>query len=288
MKPHRHSSTCLVLTLVGLALALPASAETASVGELASQTHIHGLAVDRQDPSYLLVATHHGLYRAGPDGSAELVSVVQDFMGFNPHPREPGMLFASGHPAGGGNLGVIASSDGGRTWRQVSPGMNGPVDFHQMTVSPADPETLYGVHRVLQVSRAGGKTWTMAGPMPERLIDLAASARDADTLYAAGESGLSVSLDGGLTWKPLIEAAPVTMAETTADGAVYAFVYGRGLVRAQEGVFNFETLGGDWGERFILHLAVDPTDSSRLYAATGESEVLASTDGGKSWGPFGK
>jgi photosystem II stability/assembly factor-like uncharacterized protein len=282
------TATRLVAAAVIITLSIPAAAETTSVSGLASHTHIHGLAVDRQDPSHLFIATHHGLYRAGPDGSAELVSVVQDLMGFNPHPSEPGMLFASGHPPGGGNLGVIASSDGGKTWTEISPGLNGPVDFHQMTGSPADPKTIFGAHGVLQVSRDGGKTWAMAGPLPERLIDLAASAKNADTLYAAKESGLSVSLDGGLTWKPLIEGAPVTMVETTADGTVFAFVFGRGLVKAREGVFNFATVSGDWGERYILHFAADPTDANRVYAATGDSEVLASTDGGKSWAPFGE
>jgi photosystem II stability/assembly factor-like uncharacterized protein len=275
----------LKMPAIAVALALAGGVYPANAAEtvdgLASQTHIHGLAVDRQDPSQLFIAT---------DGVTELISIVQDFMGFNAHPDEPGVLFASGHPAGGGNLGVIVSADGGRIWTEISPGLNGPVDFHQMTVSHADPDTIYGAFGALQVSRDGGKTWAMAGPVPERLIDLAASAKDPETLYAAKESGLSVSLDSGLTWKPLIEDAPVTMVETSADGTVYAFVFGRGLVSAKEGAFNFATLGGSgvWGEQYILHLAVDPTDARRLYAATGESEVLASGDGGATWAPLGQ
>lgn len=278
--------TPLILMATLAALGPAQAADT--VGDLASHTHIHGLAVDRQDPSHLFIATHHGLYRAGPDGTTQLISVVQDFMGFNPHPSDPGMLFASGHPAGGGNLGVMVSSDGGRTWTEIAPGLNGPVDFHQMTVSPADPDTIYGTYGMLQVSHDAGKTWAIAGPPPEGLIDLAASAKGPEILYAAKESGLSVSLDGGLSWKPLIEDAPVTMVETTADGTIYAFVYGKGLVKAKEGAFNFAALGSDWGERYILHLAVDPTDAERLYAATGESEVLASGDGGATWSRFGE
>src|SRR5829696_6554043 len=57
------------------------AADTFNVSELARHTHIHGLAVDRNDPAHLLIATHHGLFRANPDGKAERVSVVQDFMG---------------------------------------------------------------------------------------------------------------------------------------------------------------------------------------------------------------
>ena len=62
-----------------------------------------------------------------------------------------------------------------------------------MTVSLADPGTIYGAYGNLQVSRDAGKTWAEVGPAPEKLIDLAASARDADTLYAATELGLFVT-----------------------------------------------------------------------------------------------
>ncbi len=257
------------------------------VSELPSKTHIHGLAVDRQDPSHLLIATHHGLFRAGPDGNAQRISEVQDFMGFNPHPSDASTLYASGHPARGGNLGFIASNDQGRTWKQISPGVNGPVDFHQMTVSPADPKTIYGAYQGLQRSRDGGKTWTLVGPAPEKLIDLAASARGADALYAASEHGLFASADGGKTWKPILEGAAVTLVEVAPDGALYAFVVGRGLVRSAEDPLSFTTLSNDFGGGYLLHLAVDPTNPSRLFAATGRGRVVTSTDQGRTWTTFG-
>ena len=272
-----------------LALAFVAGpAAAAPVSGLRAHTHVHGLAVDRSDPAYLFIATHHGLYRAGPDGEAELVSIVQDLMGFSPHPSDANTLYASGHPAGGGNLGLIASSDGGRTWTEVSPGANGPVDFHQMTVSLADPATIYGTYGDLQMSRDGGNTWTVVAPAPDRLIDLAASSKDAGIVYAATERGLFLSLDAGKTWKPLIETAPVTVVEVTAEGTIYAFLYGEGLASAKEGVFNWSTVSGDWGQDYILNLAVDPTDSERMFAATCKGEVLASVDGGKTWAAFGE
>jgi hypothetical protein len=127
-----------VLAVAVTAFAIHTAAETVAVSDLSTLTPIHGLAVDRRDPSRLLIATHHGLFRIGADGKAERLSPVQDFMGFTPHPSNPSRLYAGGHPAQGGNLGFIASDDQGRIWSQASPGANGPVDFHQMTVSPAD------------------------------------------------------------------------------------------------------------------------------------------------------
>jgi photosystem II stability/assembly factor-like uncharacterized protein len=275
--------------LPALFLAAPtgdlAAAETNSVSDLPAQTHIHGLAVDLGDPSYVFIATHHGLYRAGPDGNAVLVSEVQDFMGFNPHPTDPSRLFASGHPAGGGNLGFIASADGGKSWSQISPGLDGPVDFHQMTVSPADPNRIYGAYGNLQVSIDGGKSWTSAGRAPEKLIDLAASAVNPDIVYAATGTGLSVSQDGGKSWKEILAGPPVTLVEATPAG-IFAFVVGKGLMRATEGAFNWTTLSEDWGEEYLLHLAVDPSEPTRLYAANGHSQMLKSSDGGKTWSAY--
>ena len=265
----------------------PAKAQSLHISELASHTHVHGLAVDRLDPEYLLIATHHGLFRAGPEGNAERVSVLQDLMGFNPHPRDSSTLYASGHPAQGGNLGFIASSDGGKTWRQISPGVDGPVDFHQMTVSPADPQTIYGAYDGLQASYDGGKRWAVIGPVPDRLIDLAASAKNSRTLYAGTEGGLLVSRDGGVTWEALLQGAPVSMVEVAPGGKLYAFMLGRGLLASAEDPLEFQTVSGEWGNVFLLHLTVDPGNPDQLFAATQSGLVLASADGGKTWQPFG-
>ena len=170
----------LVIMTAGTFLATRSHSEASTtVQALAEHTHFHGIAVDPSDPARIYLATHHGLYAVAPDGSATRLSLVQDFMGFTPHPVDPSMLYASGHPAGGGNLGFIASEDGGRSWSQLAEGVDGPVDFHQMDVSPADPKTIYGAYAgQLQVSRDGGQTWEVVGPAPEGLIDLAASSRD--------------------------------------------------------------------------------------------------------------
>lgn len=284
---------CLVAgaaVLAGTAFAVNTftTAASVSLSDLRASTHIHGLAVSRADPSKLLIATHHGLYLATADGAAELVSEVQDFMGFNAHPENPDVLYASGHPATGGNLGFIASNDRGQTWTQVSAGVNGPVDFHQMTVSPVDPSRIYGVYGAIQMSSDGGQTWSIAGAAPDGLIDIAASSESADKLFAATETGLIVSSDAAKTWTSAIEGAPVTMVEGGPDGAVYAFVLGEGLMRSErEEPLAFESVSDAFGQGYLLHLAIDPTDPSRLFAATGEGEFLQSSDKGETWTGMG-
>lgn len=280
------NAICAIAT--GFIASIPiaaASAEPLKLTDVLEATHVHGLAVDADDSNRLLIAAHHGLFALDlASGMAEPISETRDdFMGFTLHPTDP-VLYASGHPAAGGNLGIIVSKDGGRTWTSLSPGLNGPVDFHQMDVSRADPKIIYGAHGGLQVSRDGGTTWERVGPLPEGLIDFAASAASADTLYAGTETGIMVSRDGGRSWQPSDPTGqPVTMVHVSAGGIVHAFALEGNLLTAREETLQWRRVGAAPADAIILHLAVDPADPSRLYAATYQGDLLASEDGGKSW-----
>ena len=132
----------------------------------------------------------------------------------------------------------------------------------------------------------------MIGPSPEGLIDLALSAHDPNTLYAATQRGLLTSTDGGRTWREAYSiASAATMVEVAAAGEVYAFVAGTGLVRASEPELSWTTLRSDFGNAVLLHLTADPTTPTTLYAATFDpqqktQELLRSGDGGATWSPL--
>lgn len=261
---------------------------------LAKQTHFHGIAVDAKDTSRIYLATHHGLFMVGQDGKATQLSQTRDdFMGFTAHPSDPLVLFASGHPESGGNLGFILSTDGGRTWAKLASGLGGPVDFHQMDVSKADPKVIYGVYGDVQRSADGGKTWSKIGAAPEGLIGLAASSRDANTLFAATQKGLLKSADAGKSWQVAhVVSKPATMVYVARTGDAYAFMVGTGLLRAKDESPNWEIVSGGFGEDVILHFAADPKDAQRLYAVahntkTRAQTVVASRDGGASWAKLG-
>lgn len=285
-RPHLFAVLSAVLAL---GTALPASAEGISVAELAAKTHIHGLSFDRADPSSVLVATHHGLMKADSGGKVTPVSESRDdFMGFAPHPTDATVMFASGHPATGGNLGFIKSTDSGKSWVQVAPGVDGPVDFHQMAVSPSNPDVLYGSYGSIQTSRDGGKSWAIAGDGPAKLIDLAVSPANPDTLYAATEGGLLVSRDAAKTWQPLMADAPVTTIEIGSDDTILAFVPGRGLLKGHESSPSFEKIAdGPDPAGYILHLTGDPQSPQRLVAVTGTRAIVVSGDSGATWKVLG-
>ncbi|HEY0834060.1 MAG TPA: hypothetical protein VGE72_09155 [Azospirillum sp.] len=284
------SMKSILKTLAGALLAAglagaPAVAETVRLSQV---SHLHGIAVDPADPSRLYLASHHGVFLTNPDGTATRVSDNRhDYMGFTPNPRQPGAFYASGHPEKGGNLGVIVSNDGARTWTLLSKGVNGPVDFHSMDVSPADPDVLYGHYGSVQVSRDGGKSWAVAGKPSAEMFDLAASATDANTVFAGTRNGLMVSRDAGKTWQAAyMVQRPVSMVATGKDGTAYAFQIGTGLLKTREPSLAWQPVARDFGDAVLIHLAIDPTNADRLYAVTDKSAILKSVDGGKSWAPF--
>lgn len=277
-----------VFAAVVVAATPSASQDAVPIAAFVGQTHVHGLAFDPGDPAYLFIATHHGLYRSGPDGMAVPLSIVQDFMGFTTHPADPTILFASGHPAGGGNLGFLVSTDGGRTWVQRSLGVGGPVDFHQMAISPVDPNVIYGAYGQVQVSMDAGMTWRITGPLPPQMVDLAASAVSAQTLFAATQSGLYVSTNAGANWRLVIPSVPVSLVEVAPDGSMYAFVLGQGLLRAADEQSDFVAIGSSWVEPYLFHLTVDPADPSHFVAATASGRIVQSRDRGLTWAAYGQ
>jgi photosystem II stability/assembly factor-like uncharacterized protein len=281
----------IIIVLITLALTVGSAqaADSFPLAELPQKAgHIHGIAVKPDDSSQLYVATHHGLYTVSMDGKVTAVSEANhDFMGFAVHPTESNILYGSGHPAGGGNLGFIGSTDSGKTWRQISPGVKGPVDFHSMTVSTADPKVIYGMHGGLQVSRDGGQTWELVGPLPNKVIDLAASGTAVDILYAGTAEGLLVSRDGGKSWQSAFPTKnPAPLVEVDKNGTVYAFIVGVGLLKQQEN--KWTRLSNDFGQGYLLHLTVDPNNLERLYAVSSDGALLTSLDGGQQWQAFGR
>lgn len=270
------------------------SASGTTVSELIKNSDFHGIAVDPNDPSRIYLATHHGLFVVSPDGKAERLSdTIADFMGFTPHPDDPAIFYASGHPASGGNLGFIVSTDGGKSWEKLADGVGGPVDFHQMDVSKADPNIVFGNSRDLQHSKDGGLTWSMVGPAPEGTMDIAASARNADTVYAATQRGIVSSTDGGRSWTAAhLLRRTTTMIDAASDGRLYAFQVETGLIRTSEPGLNWQVVSNDFGGDYILHFAVDPSDVQNMYAVTFSSQtrglaIIRSSDGGVSWRPLG-
>lgn len=250
-------------------------------------SHVHGIQFDRGTPGRVFIATHEGLFAADAGNTARRISDHDhDMMGFVADPADPKVMLASGHPAQGGNLGVLRSEDGGRSWKRIADGVKGPVDFHAMTVSPSDARRVYGLYGSIQMSTDGGRTWEIRGaPKDVRVHDIAASGRNPDHLYAATDRGIMISRDGGKTWAPAdIRMRPASMVQVTEDGRVYGYVVGVGLVAAPDGSPAWKVVGASFPDNVaLLHLAADPANTDHLVAADTNGDLLASADGGVTW-----
>jgi hypothetical protein len=324
MKKYRYSLFFLVLAWLGLAACGPVATplatgtptgtrEPAATGKPAGEidllpvdsithqfpgNHLHGLGYDAVNDR-LLLATHYGLFVLSEGGLYQLGASRDDFMGFSIHPYDPAIMYSSGHPQSGGNLGVMRSDDGGRTWRQLLRGLGSEtVDFHSMSISAADPDRLYGAFQGrLYVTRDGGQTWQAAtaeglpwqGGLCWGVPCLATGSDDADNVYASTTAGLFRSQDGGESWA-LLTAVTGGVAGLAVDPRhpqrLLAFTQRDGVALSEDGGQSWQSRHNGFqltGNEYVFGFAFHPADDQVLFAATTGGQIYRSQDGGASW-----
>ncbi|MAZ40869.1 hypothetical protein CL654_02030 [bacterium] len=164
--------------------------------------HIHSIEVTINNPDELYIATHDGLFRL-MNGEVGLIGTDgSDFMGFAAHPTNQNILYSSGHNENtGGNLGLRISNDRGDSWSKLSNGIDGPVDFHSLGISSANPNILYGWHdKSVQVSSDGGATWGIGSNAIPTVFSFNPDPRDENKVTALTWQGVMKSEDRGITW----------------------------------------------------------------------------------------
>lgn len=264
--------------------------DTAHTTPVSGFSHAHGMATHPSEVGVVYIAAHDGLYELR--GDAELFRVGNsrdDLMGFTAHPTEAGVFFSSGHPAAGGNIGFQKSTDGGRSWQRISPGLGGPVDFHAMTVSPANPNIVYGFFAgKLERSEDGGQTWEYAGGVVHP-ISLTAHPLREDVLYAATQNGVQVSENSGDSWKslsPELDGGAVSVIAFHPKDESYALVFSErlgGLGRSTDGGVSWQRVAEDFGGGAVLYLAFSSVEPEGVYALTSAGMLYKSVDRGNTW-----
>lgn len=138
----------------------------------------------------------------------------EDFQGIgrvtqvDTHPTDSNTLIAG---ASGG--GVWRTDNGGSTW-QARMELEPTLTIGAVAIAPSNPKVIYaasgedgggwnpawsgvGIYR----SSDGGRHWTLTTTVPStRFSAIVVDPTDADTIYAAGNSGLHKSVNGGATW----------------------------------------------------------------------------------------
>jgi photosystem II stability/assembly factor-like uncharacterized protein len=249
--------------------------------------YIGSLSVNPRDGS-VLMGTNTGLFEI-PKQGGEPGKVTGDLYTRNGEGKVsetlvaeftgPDEVIASGHPTGDSTLppalGLIRSSDAGRSWDSVSE--LGTSDFHALSQSgDVLVAPLYGQAQIL-LSRDGGKTFEPR-VAPMALVGLAVDPRDPERWVAASESGIFVSEDEGRTWRQRDPTPNVRLAWKDS-GELNRVDPGGPVKVSTDGGKTWQDRGSTGGEPQAL--AVD--DAGALYVATLDGKVQKSEDGGKTW-----
>lgn len=237
--------------------------------------HIHGLAV-QDDGDTVLLATHAGLYDMSAD-PIEVISPSIDLMGFTTTGRTD-RFYASGHPGDGVQLpnpvGLIESTDGGRSWQPVS--RQGQSDFHSLAYTTAGVVGFDGTIRTTK----DGQSWSTPNT-GTRPADLSGTA-EGQTVLATTEEGLKRSTDGGTTWSkvpntPLLYATDFASAQSVAgispDGAVYT---------SDDAGLTWHRAGTIDNEAHAMAATTRDDRQLQIWIAT-EQAILHSTDDGRTF-----
>ncbi|HLU74719.1 F510_1955 family glycosylhydrolase [Streptomyces sp. NPDC059515] len=269
------------LAATGLLLAAcstPATDQHAAVPDPGTG-HLHGLGVDPADGA-VYAAGHHGVFRLGGGTAVRVADRYQDTMGFTV--TGPSTFLASGHPAPADpdarspHLGLIRSTDAGRTWRTLS--AEGEADFHALQQAG---DTLYGFDSQsakVWASTDGGRTWDIRAGLP--LLDLAAHADSPATVWAATGKGLVHSTDGARSFRA-VPGAPALVAVDEPESGLLVALAADGRVVTSRG-------GQTWTEQGRLPTGGEPTVLTaatvrHLLAADSTDTIYQSTDGGRTW-----
>lgn len=208
------------------------------------------------------------LFRRESGGAWKAVRGGATYAVIGVDPRRPEIVYGSLVDNSGNSVGLWKSYDGGLTWFALGFPEGELIDVFK--IDPRSPDTLYAYAGSqtgpptcpLSKSTDGGKTWACLLTTPYTgfsffdTSDLLIDPADTSKLYLVSSSGqLYISRNGGAAWKPSA----------------------LGLIPGQE----------------VTILALDPSDSRRLYAAVGcpdevdvvpcAASVLVSNDSAGSW-----
>lgn len=230
-----------------------------SVSENANYGHVHALLLNPQDNS-LLLGTHEGLFKSTNQGKTfQKVSVkgevkAMDFMNFA-YDQNNKIIYAGGH-----DLGVIKSSDGGMTWTKTDSGITG-TDIHALTINPLDTNRLYAfsVGNGVFGTKDGAKSWNRIDDGPTN-----------PSVRAFGYMATPSGMDRGMRTD-----------KTTNIGYLWAGT-GGGLYSSFACFCGWTKTQGISDNATIYTLAPDPLNRSSMLAGTKDG-IFKTTDEGKTF-----
>jgi uncharacterized repeat protein (TIGR01451 family) len=136
------------------------------------------------------------------------------------------------------------------------------------------------------INSAGSWTASDSGLIAATVNDLKFHPSNSSFIYAATETGVYKTLDGGVSWTALSgqTALPVNRValDPTDANVIYAATNG-GVYKSTDGGNNFSAMNNGLGAISVRTIIVDPVTPTTLYVTTGFSSYFRSIDGGTNW-----
>ncbi|HNQ78147.1 MAG TPA: hypothetical protein PK747_05410 [Acidobacteriota bacterium] len=238
------------------------------------------------NPNILYVATSIGIFKTEDGGDSYISCDLRDMCitCLTIDPQNINVIFA-----GTKENGLFKSSDGGNIWTSVNHGINS-TQINCITVDPINNKKIYActAPATIYESIDGGMTWIELSSIinPSRLV---INPIETNILYIlAGEYGLSPykSIDGGLTWSYIEVGWPFVstlIVSSDAPARIYAGTP-NGICTSIDSGNHWECKGDMFpNNRDVASFALDPHNTSVLYAGTSGGGIFKSADGGDSW-----
>jgi len=269
--------------LRGLAALLLAVAVPAHAAPLLFHEHGHGLAFSA-DGRALFAPSQAGLaiYRDGAWSDASVASDGAPIEAFSGFAVTESAVYSSGyserHAAGRKPVGLLASRDGGATWRAVA--LAGEADFRLLAAS-YHSNAIYVLNTRPNSAMPDpglymtpdGRTWRRAAlrGLKGEIHGLSAHPRQPGTVAVATGNGLFLSRDEGQNFVALDVREPVTAVafDLHGDRIRYAHTLANeiidvGLANRKRRVLRLPPLKGD----YVTCLAQNPRDEGVFAFAT--------------------
>ncbi|HET89561.1 MAG TPA: hypothetical protein ENN99_02315 [Chloroflexi bacterium] len=228
---------------------------------------------------------------AGLPRSSETSSYTNGILTLALDPDDPARLYA-------GTVfdGAFVTTDGGEAWTPISEGLpylSYPDWFREVSSLAIDPH--HG-NRVAAI--AGGKyhVWDDINGWEKVSDDTLSSEShlyfhpaDPAILYCPNRlHGFSKSADGGVNWEHFRAGIFDVAFHTLFPDTLYGVH--RGDFNEIGGVYKSDDQGETWSEAYpgvmaqaVQSVVVDPQDSDRMYAGTGNGHFFRTQDGGITW-----
>jgi hypothetical protein len=208
---------------------------------------IHGVGLFNTADGTLYLATNNGLYSKHQNSTwVQVGNDKSDITGFVINPKKNGVMYSSGYPPTGGNLGFRMSTDSGNTWMAISSvtgkssvktvslltGIN-PIAFNSIAISPVNTEILYGSSEdgdILYMTNDEGKTWSAKTTIPSKIKikSIAAHPSDPNNVFIGTNSGIFYSTDKGNNWtkikSELVRESTITGLGFNQNNELLAYV----------------------------------------------------------------